>query len=107
MRHIHIAFLAATLSLGLFAATKPPEKIVFEAKMGNVTYDHAAHLKREKNDCKVCHDVVFQQNRSPINFKPNMHKTAEANHTSCGFCHRDGGQAFATKGNCKKCHVKG
>jgi c(7)-type cytochrome triheme protein len=112
MRYL-IAFIAAfTLIGGLVAVAQtktPPAKVVFEAKTGNVTYDHAAHAKREKNDCKVCHDKLFQQAKAPINYKPAMHKTAEANKTACGFCHRPGGPAFETKGNCanSKCHVKG
>ena len=85
---------------------KPPSKLVFETKMGNVTYDHAAHVKRAKDDCKVCHTKLFPQSREPINFKDKMHKTAEAAKSSCAACHIAGGQSFETKGNCKKCHVK-
>jgi hypothetical protein len=41
----------------------------------------------------------------PLNYKGGMHKAAEEKHASCGFCHYEGGQAFATKGNCAgKCH---
>lgn len=84
----------------------PPSKLVFTAKNGNVTYDHAAHAKREKNDCKVCHPAPFTQDaKAPLNFKGAMHKTAEEKHSSCALCHYDGGKAFATKGNCTgKCH---
>ena len=87
---------------------KPPTKLVFAAKNGNVTYDHAAHAKREKNDCKVCHPSQFQQDaKAPLNWKAAMHKTAETAKTSCGSCHNPGGKAFETKGNCtSKCHVK-
>ena len=87
---------------------KPPASLVFQAKTGNVTYDHAAHAKREKNDCKVCHTALWPQDaKAPVGFKANMHKTAETQHTSCGFCHHAGGKAFETKGNCtSKCHVK-
>ncbi len=114
MRYV-IAFIVALsmLALGVVAQDKKaPDKIVFEAKMGKVTYDHAQHVARAKNNCKVCHDTVFPQSKAPLNFKAAMHKTAEANKTSCGFCHHpaaaDGGtKAFETKGNCTKCHVKG
>jgi c(7)-type cytochrome triheme protein len=86
---------------------KPPEKIVFEAKPGNVTFVHATHLKAVKGDCKVCHDALFQQSKTaPLNFKAGMHKPAEAAKTSCGHCHNAEGPAFETKGNCAKCHVK-
>ncbi len=85
-----------------------PSKLVFKAKTGNVTYDHAAHAKREKNDCKVCHDALWPQSaKAPLNFKSAMHKAAEDKKTSCGFCHRPEGTAFAAKGNCTtRCHVK-
>jgi c(7)-type cytochrome triheme protein len=101
-------FLVAALLA--IAADKPPEKIVFETKMGNVTFQHVKHIEREKNDCTVCHPKLFQQSaKAPLNFKPAMHKTAEANKTSCGACHNAGGAAFSTTGNCtnNKCHVKG
>ena len=86
---------------------KPPAELKFTAKNGDVAFDHAAHIKREKNDCKACHDKLFQQSaKAPLNFKTGMHKPAEVAKTSCGFCHHAGGAAFETKGNCGKCHVK-
>ena len=55
----------------------------------------------------VCHDKLFKQDaKAPLNFKAAIHKTAEAEKTSCGACHHPGGTAFETKGNCAKCHVK-
>lgn len=87
-------------------SAEPPEKIVFETKMGNVTFEHAKHIARVNKDCTVCHTKLFPQSRAPINFKQAMHKTAETNKTSCGGCHHPGGTAFETKGNCAKCHVK-
>jgi len=102
-----IAFLSL-LGLGLVAQEKKaPVKLTFEAKTGNVTYDHAAHAKREKDDCKVCHDTLWPQSaKAPLNWKVAMHKPAEAAHKSCGSCHYPGGKAFETKANCAKCHVK-
>jgi c(7)-type cytochrome triheme protein len=89
-------------------AKKPPEKLVFKAAIGNVTFDHAKHAERVKGNCKTCHPGLFQQSATvPLNFKANMHKTAEANKTSCAHCHVEGGAAFAAKGNCQKCHKKG
>jgi c(7)-type cytochrome triheme protein len=102
------AGLVALVLVG-FAAEKPPEKLVFESKMGNVTFQHVKHIERAKNDCKVCHEKLFPQSRAPINFKAGMHKTAEANKTACAACHVAGGTTFATAGNCSnsKCHLKG
>lgn len=101
------ALAVAALSLGLYAAEKAPDKLVFEAKTGNVTYDHKKHLDREKGDCKGCHPKLWPQTKAPLNFKAGMHQPAEKAKASCAACHFTGGKAFATKGNCTKCHVKG
>ncbi len=111
-RYLIPCFIAAFFLIGglgmLAQEKKAPAKLVFEAKTGNVTYDHAAHAKREKEDCKTCHPSLWPQAKAPLNFKGGvMHATAEAKKTSCGFCHVAGGKAFAVKGACTKCHVKG
>ena len=98
-----ISLFAAFSLIGGYALLaqekKAPPKVTFEAKTGNVTYDHAAHAKREKNDCKVCHPTLFKQDATaPIQFKAAMHKTAETNKTSCGFCHRAGGPGHRSAG---------
>ncbi|HXP83849.1 MAG TPA: c(7)-type cytochrome triheme domain-containing protein [Bryobacteraceae bacterium] len=113
MRTFVSCFLACGLliALGVFAqdtTKKPPTKLVFTTKNGNVTFDHAAHLMRAKNDCKTCHETLFKQDsKAPLNYKAMLHKTAEADKTSCAFCHHAGGASFESKGNCAKCHVKG
>ena len=87
---------------------KPPLKLVLPAKNGNIAFDHSAHVKREKNNCKVCHQALFPQDaKAAVGFKP-PHKVEEDKMTSCGSCHRAGGNAFETKANCTngKCHVK-
>ena len=110
MRYLLTMFIAAAVAIGVSAAPekKAPAKLTFQTKFGNVAYDHAAHVKREKDDCKVCHDKLWPQSaKAPLNFKGGaMHKTAETNKSSCATCHIAGGQAFAVKGNCNKCHVK-
>ncbi len=86
----------------------PPPKIVIPAKNGEVVFDHAAHLKRVKDGCKTCHPTLFAQDaKKPVGFRP-PHRNEEDKQVSCGACHRPGGTAFDTKGNCTngKCHVK-
>ncbi len=101
-----MAFLAAG-SLALGQKKKTPDQLTFEAKNGKVTFNHAAHVKRAKDDCKACHDKLFPESATaPVNYKAGMHRPAESAKTSCGFCHRPGGTAFESKGNCAKCHVK-
>jgi len=100
------SLLGVTASLG--QTKTPPPKLVIKAKVGDVTYDHAAHAKREKNACTVCHPKPYAQDaKAPIAFK-SPHKKHEDAKASCGSCHRAGGTAFETKGNCtnSKCHVK-
>jgi len=101
-----IAAFAGSSLVGLGQDKKAPDKIVFEAKTGKVTFDHAKHAERVKNDCKACHDGLFPQSKAPLNFKAAMHKTAESSKTSCAGCHVAGGKSFESKSNCAKCHVK-
>ncbi|HWE49979.1 MAG TPA: c(7)-type cytochrome triheme domain-containing protein [Bryobacteraceae bacterium] len=106
VRILTVLLLACGITV-LAQDKKAPEKLVFESKMGNVTFNHAGHVARAKGDCKACHDKLFEQSaKAPLNFKAAMHKTAETAQTSCGSCHHAGGTAFESKGNCNKCHVK-
>jgi len=113
MRTLIVCLLAVGLggALGVFgqdAKKTPPTKLTFVTKNGNVTFDHTAHVTREKGDCTACHPKLFMQDsKAPLNYKPALHKTAEMDKTSCGSCHRAGGAAFESKANCAKCHVKG
>jgi c(7)-type cytochrome triheme protein len=73
---------------------KPPARLVFPSKQGEVTFDHAAHLKREKGDCTPCHDKLW----------PQSTKEPLKSSAGCRTCHRAGGASFEMKGNCNKCH---
>jgi c(7)-type cytochrome triheme protein len=108
MRHRHrvlaiyiLSVIGAVTALELYAA-----RLVFVAGSGNVTYNHKAHTLRQKFNCLACHVKTFSLYRASLNFKEVLHKTAEAEKTSCGQCHRPGGEAFESRGNCKKCHVR-
>jgi c(7)-type cytochrome triheme protein len=107
MRTLSLFLLTLTTAIAFNLVAAQPDKIVFNAKNGNVTFDHQAHAARAKSDCTACHDKLFPQSKAAINFKAGLHKTAEAAKTSCAGCHVAGGAAFETKGNCGKCHVKG
>ncbi len=107
MKIIALLFLSFTLLFTLtILAADAPDEIVFESKMGNVTFNHKNHVELAENDCTACHPKLFPQSREPINFKAGMHKPAEAKKTSCAGCHYPDGPAFESKGNCKRCHVK-
>ena len=103
--------IACVLASGLLGASgllAQEAKLTFTTKNGNVTFDHAAHIKRAGGDCSACHDKLFMKDaKAPLNYKAGLHKTAETQKASCGACHNPGGMAFESKGNCAKCHVKG
>ncbi len=102
-----VLIVLGALTFGVVkGADKPPEKLVFESKTGNVTFDHAKHSERTKNDCTVCHDRLFPQSRAPMNYKAGLHKPAEAKKQSCAGCHVAGGASFESKGHCRTCHQK-
>ncbi|HJV34930.1 cytochrome c3 family protein [Geomonas sp.] len=65
-----------------------------------VTFSHEIHLKKYNNNCKVCHNAIF-------NLKERRHFTmAEMEKTkSCGACHT-GVKAFsvADSKSCSRCH---
>jgi len=105
---VAVMALVVVAAGGLFAEDKKaPEEIVYEAKPGNVTFPHAKHVEAVKNDCKTCHDALFQQAKGNLgDYKAGMHKKAEEAKTACGACHHEGGKSFPSKGNCNKCHVK-
>lgn len=106
------AAIILTLSLLCFSLIfaqdkEPPETIVFETRNGNVTFQHKTHIDRENKKCETCHDAVFpKDSKAPLNYKPKIHKEAEANKTSCATCHVATGKAFESKGNCSRCHEK-
>jgi len=108
IRCLMAALLLATVVASQEPAPKAPSKLVFQSKPGAVTFDHAAHLTREKGVCANCHPKVFAESQAaPLNFKAKLHRAAEADKTSCGACHRPGEKAFDSRGNCAKCHAKG
>ena len=55
MRYLISSILVLFVASGVLAQEKKAApKMVFPAKTGNVTFDHEAHSKRVKDDCKVC-----------------------------------------------------
>ncbi len=88
-----LALLCSISAAG--AGKKPPAKLVFPSKAGEIAFDHAAHAKREKGNCKRCHDKLW----------PRPAKVALTSSAGCRSCHTAGGASFEMKGNCKKCHA--
>jgi c(7)-type cytochrome triheme protein len=102
-----VRVFAVLLIIGIAAALEYfCGRLVYVATNGNVTYDHRVHTIRQKFACWTCHTKPFPLWKGPLAYTSVMHKVAEASKTSCGQCHRPGGEAFDTRGNCKKCHDK-
>jgi c(7)-type cytochrome triheme protein len=99
---MRIVILALAVAIPALAQS---EKLVFPAKPGDVTFNHAAHIDRTAMDCGACHEKFFPQSNAPLNYKGDAHKAAEAAKSSCGGCHYPGGEAFESQGNCGKCHA--
>jgi len=83
-----------------------PESRTLETRVGAARFDHARHVAIGKGDCRSCHNKIFPLAKGVLNYADNLHATAEQNKTSCGACHRESGTAFASKGNCLKCHTE-
>lgn len=86
------AFVVAG-SLSIAAADNGPAVIKFPAKMGEVTFPHAAHQARAKGDCKVCHEAA------PGKIEGFGKDWA---HKHCKGCHKENGVSTS----CKTCHKK-
>jgi c(7)-type cytochrome triheme protein len=117
MRRILIALTLSCFVAGSLATLaqekKTPAKLTFTAYPGNVTFNHAEHVKRVGGECTFCHNKPWpQSSTAPLNYKWAEHNIAEGSHTSCGKCQHAGSHylglkgAFGTEGNCAKCHVK-
>ena len=68
---------------------------------GPVIFSHEIHLKKYNNNCKMCHDAIFNLRKRKHFTMAEMEKTR-----SCGACH-SGIKAFsvATEKDCTKCHT--
>lgn len=100
-------FLLASLSLlmslalthnGFAAETK---EIEFNFKNADkVVFSHAYHLAKYNNNCKVCHNAIFDIRKQKHFTMQQMEKTK-----GCGACHT-GVKAFsvADEKSCQRCH---
>ncbi len=89
-------FLTISLAAGVSVARdkKPPRRLLFPSKAGEITFDHQAHAKRERNACTECHDGLW----------PRSAKVPIKSSAGCKTCHRADGKSFGMEGNCARCH---
>lgn len=130
--HLKI-YIIAVLSLfcsNAMAAelTVPPDKavILFDTKLGKVTFAHEKHAGLKITECKTCHhkleptDTAIKPCHECHQHKPKGSKgtaktdappfTKTAFHTRCIGCHEytvsQGMEAGPLKKKCKLCHIK-
>ncbi len=84
------------------AADKGPAEVKLEAKMGTVTFPHAAH-QGFISDCKTCHHTGEFTACVSCHDGSKAPKAKNAFHKSCTVCHKKEKKG-PTK--CKECHVK-
>ena len=101
-KHLSLLFACAIIVFtAVYAGAAETKDIKFSFKNSEpVVFSHDFHLKKYNNNCKICHDAIF-------NIKNRKHFTmAEMEKTkSCGACH-SGMKAFsvASEKDCVKCH---
>ena len=93
--------LVSVAAMSVVADDKGPAEIKLPAKMGEVTFNHAAHQGRVA-DCATCHHQgAGTACRSCHGVKADAPKAKDAFHTRCKGCHKE--QNGPTK--CKQCHT--
>lgn len=75
--------------------------VVFEVKVGKVTFSHDSHVKSAGLACRECHDKLYITKAK----RRKATMAAMGKGMSCGACH-NGKRVFSVKGNCENCHQK-
>lgn len=89
------------LLVPLTSSAKETKEMVFKLKNGGtVVFNHDIHLSKYNNNCKVCHNAIFNLKQRRRFTMADMEKTK-----SCGACH-SGVKAFsvAKEKDCVRCH---
>ena len=92
----------AVVGMAVYAIAAPNE-IVFEARNGNVTFDHAAHVAT--GDCVSCHHDGSTDSCRSCHDGTTASSTKDARgefHAFCIDCHKGAGM----RGTCNECHKR-
>ena len=96
-----VMLLCLTALLPALSFAKETKDIPFNFKNAEpVIFSHDLHLGKYNNNCRVCHNAIFNLRAKKKFTMAEMEATK-----SCGACH-DGKKAFSVKGDCAKCHKK-
>lgn len=96
-----LAIAVCVLSVGCAGAAETKD-VKFQFKNADpVVFSHVVHLKKYNNNCKICHDAIFNLRNKKRYTMAEMEKTK-----SCGACHT-GIKAFsvASERDCSRCHI--
>ncbi|MFO7811404.1 MAG: cytochrome c3 family protein [Pelovirga sp.] len=93
--------LFAVVGFAAYAVAAPPEEVVYEVKMGNVTFDHKAHLAT--GSCKDCHHTGEMVSCKDCHNKTSEVNNKDAFHGLCIDCHKEQGAGPA---KCTECHIR-
>lgn len=101
-----ISFLTILVSICVLSAVcadaAETKDIKFSFKNASpVVFSHEFHLKKYNNNCRMCHDAIYNLRNKKRFTMAEMEKTK-----SCGACHR-GIKAFsvASEKDCSRCHA--
>lgn len=111
---IALAFAAVAVGAPKIPADK--ELIVFDTKIGKVTFLHQPHTGRSEN-CKTCHhtyesgpEIKACDECHGEKAKDDVPKIKDAVHLRCQGCHQENLEAGKPHGplkkECKLCHIK-
>ncbi|HMB15030.1 MAG TPA: cytochrome c3 family protein [Pelovirga sp.] len=92
----------AVVGFAVYAVAAPPKEVVYEVKMGNVTYDHQAHTGLGAS-CKDCHHTGEMVSCKDCHNKTSKPSNKDAFHGMCIDCHKEQA-AGPTK--CTECHIR-
>jgi hypothetical protein len=103
MKKLFVVALMVAFAAAAAIAAEGPAEIKFEAKMGTVTFNHAAH-QANVADCTACHHKGMDAGacRSCHGVDPAAPKSKDAFHKQCKDCHKEKGGPTG----CKDCHQK-
>jgi c(7)-type cytochrome triheme protein len=97
---LSLTFAVCVLSVVCAGAVETKD-IKFKFKNADpVVFSHEFHLKQYNNNCRICHDAIFNLRNKKRYTMAEMEKTK-----SCGACH-SGMKAFsvASEKECSHCH---
>jgi predicted CXXCH cytochrome family protein len=89
------ALFAAVFVVFSAVAAEPPATITFNAKPGNITFPHKAHVDANKGQCKTCHATAAGGKIEGFG--------KEKAHGLCIECHKKEAKGPS---KCAECHKK-